>query len=40
VVVAVLDTGGLYRKRHPDLTPNQLPGYDSFVCYLIWTLRM
>jgi len=28
VVVAVLDTGGLYRKRHPDLTPNQLPGYD------------
>ena len=28
VVVAVLDSGGLYRKRHPDLTPNQLPGYD------------
>lgn len=28
VVVAVIDTGGLYRKNHPDLTPNQLPGYD------------
>lgn len=28
VVVAVIDTGGLSRKYHPDLTPVQLPGYD------------
>jgi serine protease len=32
VVVAVVDTGALIRKRHPDLTPVFLPGYD-FISY-------
>lgn len=32
VVVAVVDTGALLRKRHPDLTPAFLPGYD-FISY-------
>jgi len=32
VVVAVVDSGALIRKRHPDLTPVFLPGYD-FISY-------
>ncbi|MEN2981087.1 MAG: peptidase S8, partial [Thermus sp.] len=28
VVVAVIDTGALIRKRHPDLAPIWLQGYD------------